>query len=126
VIAANQVTGLAAIIAPRSRESAASIRRPVLQDAHPAPRVREPAPADAAPARDASIPPRARRAARPAPIESRRAREHSVRGSLRGTRCPLFFLEVFVAPHRSCNFLFQGILMDTGTVKWFNDSKALA
>jgi CspA family cold shock protein len=34
-----------------------------------------------------------------------------------------FFLEVFVAPHRSCYFLFQGILMDTGTVKWFNDSK---
>jgi CspA family cold shock protein len=43
--------------------------------------------------------------------------------SLRGIRCPLFFLEVF---HRSASellFLYQGIQMDTGTVKWFNDSK---
>jgi cold shock protein len=42
---------------------------------------------------------------------------------LRGTRYPLLFLEVFCRSATELLFLSQGILMDTGTVKWFNDSK---
>jgi CspA family cold shock protein len=48
--------------------------------------------------------------------------DHHFPPCLRGTRCPLFFLEVFIAPQGAVIFISR-ILMDIGTVKWFNDSK---
>jgi CspA family cold shock protein len=49
--------------------------------------------------------------------------DHHFPPHLRGIRCPLLSLEVFCRSAPELLFLYQGILMDTGTVKWFNDSK---
>jgi CspA family cold shock protein len=43
---------------------------------------------------------------------------------LRGICCPLTSLKLLSPPKEDATFLyFQGFVMDTGIVKWFNDSK---